>query len=219
MGEKNQQGQESQDTAAQEALKDLEGMEKALTDDEEAGNADLDALQKAIDEADSGLEKSEEEDDGEKEADEEEEDLDKSLDDLDPELQKELVKASEAYADLEKSVSELGETAGTRFESLEKSVKTQTKLAVGQAKVIGALVKGFEQAGSKPLKKSQAKLDDGLGDQALKKSRQEVKDALEKAMGAGIQLPPNCLSILDAYGVDAVLQRIPEATLDELGLK
>jgi hypothetical protein len=219
---KDLNGQDDLEKAAQEALGDLDSLEKSLSGDKEEKTG-IDELEKAIADADDALKKSGDEEgdkgDSDKE-DEENEEMEKSLEDLDPDVAEELVKASEAYEALEKSVNERGKKTDSRLEGLAKSVQTLTKLAIGQAKVIASLTKSLEKVGEKPMKKSGAQIGVGGTEEPMVKSKGEVRAALEKALREGKDgVPPNLLSFLDSYGVEATLARIPEATLGELGLK
>lgn len=199
--------------SAAEAMAELDELEKALGGDEvNEEKTDLDNLEKAIDEAEEALSKSDEEEDDDQGEDDEDEDLEKSEDD---ELAEELIKASEAYAELEKSVDDLG----AKVETLAKSVQLLVGLNTRQAKVIASLTKSLQQQGERPLKKSGARIGVG-GDREIPmaKSKSELREILEKALPTG-KVPKDILSFLDAYGVEATVKRLPETTQAELGLK
>lgn len=200
--------------SAAEAMAELDELEKALGGDEDKGEkTDLDNLEKAIGEAEEALSKSDEEDEDDDQGEDDDEGLEKSDDE--GELAEELIKASEAYAELEKSVDDLG----AKVETLAKSVQLLVGLNTRQAKVIASLTKSLQQNGERPLKKSGAMIGVG-GDREtpMAKSKSELREILEKALPTG-KVPKDILSFLDAYGVEATVKRLPETTQAELGLK
>jgi hypothetical protein len=145
-----------------EELNALEKSEKQLEDD------GISALEKALaDYDDEGFEKSEkdEEDDkgGEAEGDEDgkgdddpagdegggdEDDTKKSMDD---ELEQELVKASEAYADLEASVHALSKSQGEQNDELRSAVASLTSLTVAIGRGVVGLRKSISEFGGQPF--------------------------------------------------------------------
>jgi hypothetical protein len=176
------------DAGIEKTLEELEGLNKSA--EQEEGSDPISALEKALTDFDSfeeEFEKSEgdESEDGyEEEEEEEEEEFGKSeSDDLD--LEDELIKASEAYESLEKSVAEMGASTDQKFEDVVAAVADLTSLvkSIGGAVVTTvkenrelrkALVDQFDVIGKLPgMSSNGLQLGLNLG---LEKSHKEDKD-------------------------------------------
>lgn len=193
-----------------ETLKDLADIEKSMTEEKGKGEGDLEALAKAAKDAEKGEEKDKK--DGQEE-DEGEEEIEKALE---GEIEQELVKASEAYASLEKSVTEGMADLKGQVETLMKSVASVVKINIAQAKVIGALSKSVQEMGGKPVGGSRTHLGKGEQEEGseLKKSASEAREALTKAVQDG-KVRPDYLSISAVRG----FKSLPDDVLEAAGLK
>lgn len=132
----------------------------------------------------------------------------------------ELVKASEMYAELQKSVETgIGNVAGD-IATLQKSQASLVKLSIGQANVIGALTKSVKDmmslVGKQPTIPNKAVLGVGERDKdtGLKKSVSEISESLNKAVSEG-KVPSAWLSI---WGTYRDVDRFPEDVKTALGL-
>lgn len=211
MAEKNT----TQDPMKQ-ALDELDELEKSFDD-----GTELDELLKALDEEVEDLEKSSGDDggdDGDGEGGDDEGDggdpIDKSEDE---DFTEELIKASQAYADLEKSVTEGIESVNSEVSCLQKSVESLLALSVKQAKVIGSLVKSVQEIGAQPVGASKTQL--GVGSQQddgkeMTKSVSEISDMLLKAVQED-KVDARYLSIFGTYKTPDVL---PAEVKEAIGL-
>lgn len=200
-----------------ETLKELADIEKSMTEEKGKGEGDLEALEKAAKEAEEKKKKEDEEEKARKEAGGEEvddvDDLEKALQ---GELDQELVKASEAYASLEKSVTAGMSDLKGQVESLMKSVASVVKINIAQAKVIGALTKSVQDMGGLPVGGSRTHIGKGKqeNNNELKKSISEAREALTKAVQDG-KVRPDYLSISAVRG----FKSLPDDVLEASGLK
>ncbi len=201
------------------ALEELDDLEKSFED----GN-EIDELLKSLEEETESLEKSEggDGDEGDGGGDEGDggdgddggDDLDKSQDE---DFTEELIKASEAYASLEKSVNEGIEGVNAEVSILQKSVSALLALSAKQAKVIGRLTKSVMAMGAAPVGVSSTKL--GVGSQTkeddeISKSVSEISDLLLKAV-QDKKVDAQYLSIYGTYKTPDVL---PAEVKEAIGL-
>lgn len=218
--------------AYENAMAELDAIEKSGQPQED----ELDALTKSLEaELGESLSKSKDEDeegdDDSKEEDEEEdkdegsepEGFGKSEND---EFADELIKASEAYADLEKSVQDgIGGVLG-ELGSIKKSMAALMNLNIKQAKVIAELVKS-RQGESENITKSlaalagapmipnQAKI--GLGgeqEETIRKSVSETTELLIKSVQEG----STDARYLSLYGTHKTIECLPESVRKTIGL-
>lgn len=212
--------------AAAEASEELDALQKSLDGEEKKEETDIDALQKAIDESEEALKKSDEEEDdkeGDDKGEDEKEEMEKSESENDDLA--ELVKASEAFESLEKSVRESDEKLSSRIDSLEKSLVTAITLLTKQARVIASLTKsvqeGMKTNGAAPLKKSQAQLGGGEegndGKEKLAKSKTEAREILIKAVQDKKE-DARILSVFETYGLDRIVDQLSAETRSALGV-
>lgn len=209
--------------AYDKAMEELETLEKSL--EEKDGNEDIDALTKALEEEISeDLQKSDDGDaddaPGEEEAeDDDEDDTKKSQDDG---YADELVKASEAYADLEKSVKEFAGDVTDDINSLRKSIAAQMNLMIKIAKVlaptsqkIDALSKSLDEVKRQPMVPNKAQLGIGTSiSEPMSKSVAEVTDLLVKA----VQEQKVDARWLGVFGTYKDANRLPEDVKTAIGL-
>jgi t-SNARE complex subunit (syntaxin) len=221
--------------ALDKAMEELDDLEKSV---KEEPKDELDELTKSLeeelgdeltkshkepdgDEDDKGAEPvGQEEEDGEGEA-----DLYKST--QDENYDEELVKASDAFASLEKSVQDMTAGLSGEVDSLKKSVAALLNLNIKQAKVIASLAKSrhedmerieksVTELGAKPLSPGQAKF--GIGGvevvEELTKSISDISESLTKAVQAG-KVDARYLSI---YGTYKDVARLPEDVKKIIGL-
>lgn len=203
------------------ALEDLEALTKSEGED-------IDALIKAIEEQEAALAKSDDDDDDDKccgddegdgeDEDDEGDDAKKSIND-NLEMQ-ELVKASEAYAQLEESVHKSMGNLELRILSLQKSQLATMNLLIKTAKAIADMQEGMQKsiddaAAARPVPHNPGFLGKGKegGGESLKKSKSEVHGLLLKAAQEG-RVDAKYLSVLAVRGVEA----LPEFVAKELGL-
>lgn len=210
---------ETQDPMKQ-ALADLDELEKSFED-----GTELDELIKALEEDIEDVEAIEKSsgggdggDDGDGEGGDDEGDggdpIDKSEDE---DFTEELIKASQAYADLEKSVTEGIESVNAEVSCLQKSMESLLALSVKQAKVIGSLVKSVQEIGAQPVGASKTQL--GVGSQQddgkeMTKSVSEISDMLLKAVQED-KVDAQYLSIFGTYKTPDVL---PAEVKEAIGL-
>lgn len=217
-----------QKEALEKAMQELDDVEKSIQGEEES---ELDALTKALEEeigedlsksddaADEDLAKSEDEEEDEKG----EEDMDKSdMSDFDDEL----VKASEAYADLTKSVQDGIGGVLDELDAMKKSMAALMNLNIKQAKVIAELVKSrkddvaaitdmAKSIGAAPMAPGKAVFGvGGAQEQKIEKSASEITMDLTKAVQDG-RVEARFLSI---YGTHKDVDRLPESVRKEIGL-
>jgi len=216
----------------EEANAQLASLEKS----EKEGQADpIEELMKAIEEFE-GLQKSEDGDDDDKGGDGDgkgdgggdgggddgdDKGTKKSLDDLEglEGLSEELVKASEEYAKLCKSVQDFGSTTGERLDNLSARVDGVAGLMAGMSKAVVALAKSMKEFGEQPGAASRAHLGvDGGRQQDTDKtgtSKSEARMLLKKAIDDGDDVDPRLLGRVDVHGVGA----IPEDIRAKYGIK
>lgn len=222
---KEEKKEEGLEKAAKEAMDELETIEKSLEEDKPE-ETPVDELEKALDEADEALKKSDDKDaddeGGDKDKDEEEDaeeddGMKKSLEEIfGADVANDLIKASDAYAALEKQVDGLQDTVTALNKSVDLLIAINTK----QARVTASLAKSISKFGERPLKKSTSQVGIGGVEETIQKSKSEVGEILAKALKDGNpNVPPDFRSFMDVYGVEETLKRIPESTLGELGLK
>lgn len=216
-----------QQEALNKAMDELDQLEKSVQGEEES---ELDALTKALeDELGEDLSKSEDpteadlykghkepdgdedgkdtDDDGDGEDDDnDDDDMDKSdMSDFDDEL----VKASEAYADLEKSVSEGINGVLAELDTLKMSLASQMNLNIKMAKVMAELVKSrkddvaamsemAKSVGAAPVVPNKATFGLCGQEDSLQKSSSEIQDALLKAVQEG-KVNSHYLSVFGTY--------------------
>ena len=227
-----------QQEALNKAMEELEEVEKSMQQEEES---ELDALTKALeaeigepmskseDEADEDLSKSEQEPDGDEDGKDDDDDGD-GKDEMgksdDFEFDDELVKASEAYDELTKSVHDgIGSVLG-EMDSIKKSMAALMNLNIKQAKVIAELVKSrkddvnamaemAKSIGSVPVAPGKAVL--GMGNDGshgiLQKSVSEVHESLLKAVSEG-KVNAQYLSIFGTY---KDVERLPQEVRQAIG--
>jgi Rad3-related DNA helicase len=194
----------------EKALAELDALTKS--DDEES----LDDMIKALEEHDNLL-KSDDGDaddeggDSDKEDDEDEEgdDMDKSLSEDD--LHEELVKASEAYAELEDTIHKSMGNIDQRLRTIEKSqmaaLNLQIKMAKALAGMTETMTKSIEDAGAGPAAHRPGFLGAGKEPGAvvdtLKKSKSEIAEDLQNLVVAK-KVDAKFLSIYAVKGYDAL---------------
>ncbi len=188
------------------ALETLDDLNKSVTDEKkdetgaedllksaEAAAAGLEALAKS-DDVDGKDGKGEEEGEGKKKEEEEkkaeeekkkkeEEDKVKKSQDDSFNFDEELVKASEEYAALRKSVEESTGNLQGQMAILTKSIQALLSIALKQVPVMVHLSKSVKELGAAPVGASEAKL--GLGskkEETLEKSTAEIRELLHKAV-------------------------------------
>lgn len=220
------QNQEAYD----KAMEELDAIEKSSQPEED----ELDALTKSLEEElGEDLSKSKEEDkedddddkdDDEKDEGDEPEGFGKSEDD---DFADELIKASEAYASLEKSVQEGIGGVFAELDAMKKSMAAMMNLNIKQAKVIAemsksrkeetdAIAKSLQNIGSAPVAPGKAVLGIGASEQTeqLQKSVAEVTELLVAAANAG-SIDARYLSI---YGTHKNLACLPDSVKTTIGL-
>lgn len=203
MSEQNKQ-------AYDEAMKELDQIQKS---EDESIESELDELTKALEAEIAG-----EEDLAKSDDDDDKRDDDKGGDDDDKPFGKsddsdfddELVKASEAYADLTKSVEEGIGGIYAELDAMKKSMAALMNLNIKQAKVIAemvksqkedaeAIAKSLESVGAKPTMPNSAKIGVGGTTEApMSKSYSEVHEALLKAIQEG-KVQAHYLSMFGTY--------------------
>jgi hypothetical protein len=230
--------QEELDKAMKE-LDDIAKSKDAPVEDE------LDALTKALEEelgddlSKSDDEQSDKEDDkedadGDKE--EGEKDGDKDADDKDAEAEpigksdeetfdEELVKASDAFYSLEKSVSDMGNGLFEEISTIKKSLGALLNLTIKQAHVIASLSKSRAEdvetiaksvavLGAAPVAPGRAVLGIGsLEEIALQKSVSTIQDALLKAVQEGTV----AAHYLSSFGTYKDVNRLPADVRETIG--
>ena len=179
--------------AYDKAMEELDQLAKSQEEKPEELET-IDDLTKALEE-ELGEDLAKSEEDDEEEDDEgEEPEVEKSQDE---DYDDELVKASEAYASLEKSVVEgIGEIGGG-METMSKSIAALMNLNIKQAKVIAGqakqneelvksiqeLVKSVQELGGQPVAPNKAVLGVGGHDETpIAKSTSDVRELLIKAV-------------------------------------
>jgi len=211
--------QENQ-TAYDEAMKELDQVEKSMQTEQED---ELDALTKALEEEIAGedLNKSKDESVEEKsekkpqESDEDDKDED---DEDDKEMEKsdhddfddELIKASEAYADLTKSVEDGIGGLYAELDAMKKSMAALMNLNIKQAKVIAEMVKSrkddvetinksLQIAGASAVAPNKAVIGmGGNSESPMQKSVSYIQDELLKAVQEG-KVQAHYLSMFGTY--------------------
>jgi len=210
----------------EEANAQLASLEKS----EKEGQADpIEELMKAIEEFE-GLQKSEDGDGDDKGGDGDDggdggddkggdgDGTKKSLEDIEG-LEQELVKASEEYAKLCKSVQDFGTGTGERLDTLTARMDGVAGLVAGVSKAVVSLAKSMKEFGEQPGAASRAHLGvDGGRQQDTDKtgtSKSEARMLLKKAIDDGDDVDPRLLGRVDVHGVGA----IPEDIRAKYGIK
>lgn len=189
------------------ALAELDDLSKAEDDD-------IDDLLKAL-EAEEALFKSEDEDEGEDEEDEEddegEEDVDKSLD----EEMDDLIKASQAFNELEESLHKSMGDIHMQLGTLQKSQLAATNLLIKTAKAVAQLAKSMQSESGAAPTRNRAVLGFGkeAGQEEIAKSRGEIQNDLQKAVSEG-RVNASYMSKFAVKGVSA----LPDHVKKEIGL-
>lgn len=210
--------------ALEKAMAELDELEKSQDDD------GIDEMIKALEEEIGDLVKSGDSDEGEDDEGEGEDDEGEGEDDegegeddedgepvnkSEEDFTEELIKASEAYASLEKSVSEgIGEV-NTEVSELKKSMSSLLELNIKQAKVLGSLYKAVKEMGAAPIGRSRTEL--GLGSrnaENLEKSVPEITELLIKA----VQEKKIDAHYLSTYGTYKTLDVLPDEVKTAIGI-
>ncbi|MCK5607618.1 hypothetical protein KAR91_37385 [Candidatus Pacearchaeota archaeon] len=198
-------GATASDDDLKKAMDDLVKAEKDLDGGEPAEPTEVDLLEKALGESEDAMEnlfKSDGEagDDAGAGAagDDDMEGLGKSELDLggegmtDDEIHEEMVKASEEFIDLRKSVEAGTEGIAAKLDLLQKSIVLLSTVVFKQAAVVGKLTKSVQdtvaEAGKKPVGQSKTVLGKGAGggaEEPMEKSRTEIQAELKKAVEEG----------------------------------
>jgi Mg2+ and Co2+ transporter CorA len=223
----NDQNQEAYD----KAMEELDQVEKSMQTEQED---ELDALTKALEEEIAGedLNKSEDESDVEKskkkpqESDKDDEDCeeDKEMEKSDHyDFDDELVKASEAYADLTKSVEDGIGGLYAELDAMKKSMAALMNLNIKQAKVIAEMVKSrkddveainksLQIAGAAPMAPNKAVIGLGRNDESpMQKSVSDIQDQLLKAVQEG-RVQSQYLSMFGTYkNIDMLPEEVKQA--------
>lgn len=205
------------------AMDELNEIEKSVHAGEES---ELDALTKSLEEEfGEDLSKAEDEE-GEDETKGTDEGVDDDLGKSDDtSFDDELVKASEAYADLEKSVVRGFGVIADQIDTLSKSLAANMNLNIKMAKVIAELSKSRKEdvealteisksIGATPVAPGKAVLGLGGNQDPIKKSVSEITMDLTKAVQDG-RVEARFLSI---YGTHKDADRLPESVRKEIGL-
>jgi hypothetical protein len=199
----------------EKALAELDALTKS--DDEES----LDDMIKALEEKDSLLKSDdgdEDDDEGDDAEGEDDDDMDKSMSEDD--LHEELVKASEAYAELEDTIHKSMGNLDQRLRTIEKSqmaaLNLQIKMAKALAGMTETMTKSIEDAGAGPAAHRPGFLgagkEPGTTD-TLKKSNSEIAEELQNLVQAK-KVDVKYLSIFAVKGPNA----LPDFIKSELGL-
>jgi hypothetical protein len=228
----SKENQEAYDTA----MAELDAIEKSGKSEED----ELDALTKSLEaelgeylskghkepDGDEGKDDNADDKDGKKDADDkgkDPDDMGKSQDDL---FDEELVKASELYASLEKSVHEGIGSVHVELDTVKKSLAALMNLNIKQAKVIAEMVKsrqGENESIAKslaalagaPIAPNQAKIGiAGEQEEQIKKSVSEITELLIKSVQEG-SIDARYLSL---YGTHKTLECLPESVRKTIGL-
>jgi len=221
------QNQEAYDKAMAE-LDDIQKSDDAIKEDE------LDALTKSLEEElaedlsksdkPNPFEKKDDDEDGDDSDDDDDDEAKKSMsDDFDDEL----IKASEAYADLTKSVEEGIGGIYSELDSMKKSMAALMNLNIKQAKVIAELAKSrkedtdsiaksIQAMGATPTAPGKAVLGIGASDAPaeLKKSVAEITELLVKAANEG-KIDTRYLSIFGTY---KTVDTLPDSVKQTIGI-
>ena len=223
----SEQNQEAYDNA----MAELDQIEKSMQPEVN----ELDELTKSL-EAELGedLSKSHPEPDGDEEGEDDDGDgdgkddepkkMDKSQED---DFADELIKASEAYSDLEKSIHEGIGGIYAELDSMKKSMAASMNLNIKMAKVIAELSKSRQQEadtinksiqamGAAPMAPGKAVIGLGSADPteaALTKSVSEIHDALLKAVQEGKVAAQN----LSHFGTYKDVTRLPAEVRQAIG--
>lgn len=219
------QNQEAYDKAMEE-LEEVQKSDDAATEDE------LDVLTKSLEEElAADLSKSDKEDDDDAGNDDDDDDKEGEPEGMgksdDSDFDDELIKASEAYADLTKSV-EVG--IGGIFSELDfmkKSMAALMNLNIKQAKVIAefaksrkeeteAITKSLATIGAAPTIPGKAVIGIGASEAPaeLKKSTSEITELLVKAANDG-KIDARYLSI---YGTYKTVDSLPDSVKQTIGI-
>lgn len=217
------QNQEAYDKAMEE-LEEIQKSDDAATEDE------LDVLTKSLEEEMAAdLSKSGKDDDDDDDADDDDkegepEGMGKS-DDSD--FDDELIKASEAYADLTKSVEDGIGGIFSELDSMKKSMAALMNLNIKQAKVIAelaksrkeeteAITKSLATIGAAPTIPGKAVIGIGASEAPaeLKKSTSEITELLVKAANDG-KIDARYLSI---YGTYKTVDSLPDSVKQTIGI-
>lgn len=217
--------------AYDKAMEELDQLAKSQ-DEQKDDLETIDDLTKALEEElGEDLSKSKDGDADDKDGDsdpvDDDDDVEKSQND---DYDDELVKASEAYASLEKSVVEgMGELGG-ELDTMRKSMAALMNLTIKQAKVIAGqakandqlvksvedLAKSVQALGAQPIGVSKTVIGVGsaIEEEPVKKSHAEIQEALIKAIDEG-KIAAQCLSI---YGTYRDINRLPTEARTAIGM-
>lgn len=224
-----------QQEALQKAMQELDDVEKSIQGEEES---ELDALTKSLedeigeDPTEADLSKGHKEPDGDEDGEdgdgdgkkEDDDDMNKSdMSDFDDEL----VKASEAYDELTKSVEGGIGAVMAEMDSMKKSMAALMNLNIKQAKVICELVKSRHEdvsamaemaksVGATPVAPGKAVFGIGsiTGEEKIEKSSAEITMALTKA----VQEKRVDAHFLGWYGTHKDADGLPTNVRKEIGL-
>lgn len=187
-------------------LEDLEKSEKELGDDgidalekALAEFADFEDLAKSCDDDEGDEDGGDDEDDDEDEGEDDRPPIKKSEDDLD--LEQELIKASDAYAELEGSVDELRKSFDQKFDVVCAAIADLTTLVQAVGKGTVTLSKSLKEWGAQPGATSGAFVGTGRegGGESLTKSRSEVVSLVKSAVESG-SVPAIWLTKVSVHG-------------------
>lgn len=220
-----------QQEAYDNAMSELDQIEKSMQPEVD----ELDELTKSLEEElGEDLSKSHSEPDGDEDGKDEDEDGDgkdeepKSMDKSEnEEFADELVKASEAYADLEKSIHEGIGGIYAELDSMKKSMAASMNLNIKMAKVIAELSKSrkeesdtihksIQAMGAAPVAPGKAVIGLGSADPTeakIEKSVSEIHDALLKAVQEGKVAAQN----LSHFGTYKDVTRLPAEVRQAIG--
>ena len=198
---KKQVGDTASDDDLKKAMDTLREAENALGGGEPTAPSEVDALKKAVEESEAAmgsLFKSDGESGDEGGAgggDDDLEGLGKSefegLELGEEELHAEMVKASEEFADLRKSVEAGTASTDAKLDAMQKSLALIAKVVFKSASVVGTLTKSVQdvsaKAGKQPVGPSKTQLGTDKTNQggSMEKSRTEIQADLKKAVDGG----------------------------------
>lgn len=198
----------------QKALAELESLEKADGVQEE----DLDSLLKSLEEEEAAMDEllksgDDDDDDDEDGDDDGDESFGKSLDN---DLEEELIKASEAYAQLEETIQKSMGSIQDEVRAVHRAQLSSMNLQIKTAKALAQLTKSMEALSAAPAGRAAGVL--GIGDSgddkgALKKSKSEIQADLIKAVHEK-RVDARFLSTFAVRGPDA----LPDYVKKEIGL-
>lgn len=199
---------------SQQQLEDngISALEKALADFD-----DFDGFEKSQDgdEDDKGGEPDDEDKEDDKEGDEGDQDGDADQDKVkksleDDELENELVKASEAYAELEGSVNALAKSQGEQADELRSALASLTSLTMAVGRGVVALNKSIREFGGQPIAAGKKPL--------LGEGREKVTEGLAKSKAEVVELVKSAIEQdkLDIRWLSKVSVHGPECLSEEV---